>query len=188
MSNKKEGKTISMNIKRTLIITASGAFLLFALLFWYANQNFNNAQLALNYYEEPDLGDIQKINEAEIFQVVRDAFYRKNYARVVEIAPNIPPMMDEYADAQILYGHALMKTNQPKKAIELFTDIVNSNESKWKNNAAWHRILANVQAGNELQTIHFLDEIIEANSSDYVPLAKELKNDVTGFWRKVVLK
>ena len=175
-----------MNSRHFLSLVASLLLLIFAGAFWYANQNFNNAQLTLKYYQEPNLASNENVEQSELTTIVRDAFSRKNYKRVIELGQNIPPDMPGYWNARLQLGHAYMKKNQPKEAAEAFTEIVNTKQVALMENAAWHRILTHVQAGNESQTIHFLNEMIKQNSSDYVSKARQLKSDIQSFWRKLV--
>lgn len=177
-----------MNFRQILTISISLLILAFAFTFWYANQYYNNAQLALKYYEEPKFESINDKEEFELVRIVKDAFSRKNYERVMELAVNIPPDIDGYWEARILLGHAFLKEGEVKKAVEVFTEIVQSEQSDMKANAALHRILAHVSIGNESQTIHFLEEVKNSSYRDSMPKVNNLESDLNGFWRKLVVK
>ena len=177
-----------MGNKKIIGITGSALILVLALMFWYANSNYNNAQLSVKYYKEPDSKVMIRDDNSELFKVTADAFYRKNYARAIDIGLNVPPEMKNRWDAQLLVAHSFLKTSQIPEALEVFTFIIEKGDGRWDENAAYHRLLTHVQAGNEAQIDHFSDEILQNSSGEYASEVMALRKDLSSFWRKLVFK
>lgn len=179
---------LKMSKKKIFGIAGSVLILILALMFWYANANYNNAELALKYYKEPDPKVMIKEDNSELFKVTADAFYRKNYARAIDMGLNVPPEMKNRWDAQLLVAHGFLKTSQIPEALEVFTFIIEKGDGRWDENAAYHRLLTHVQAGNDSQIEHYSNEILQNDSGAFVPDVKALNRDLDSFWRKLVFK
>ncbi len=174
--------------KRTWAIAASLVFLIGAGMFWYGNTFYNNAVIVQNYIQEPNFSSVRGEGSSELYKIASDSYYRGNYARVRELLEPLPPNVPGYLDFRILLGHNFIKSNHPKAAIDVFNSIATYGENTWKENAEWHRILGNIQAGNDLQAIHFLDEIIQNETHSYHVLAVKLKKELKSIWRGFVLE
>lgn len=172
--------------KRSLSIAGSIIVLITASLFWYANTWYNNAELVQNNLKEPNFSEIQTEGSTELLKLAADAYYQSQYHKVIELLERLPPNVPGYLDFRIMLGHAFLKNNRPKAAEEVFNGIVERKEEIWKENAEWHRILASVLAGNDLEAIHYLDKLRKQENHAYHELAVELKSDLQSLWRSMV--
>ncbi|NJL74202.1 MAG: tetratricopeptide repeat protein [Saprospiraceae bacterium] len=153
---------------------------------WNVQQQFNSEALALNNFgADMPTGlrntDIQAQNNLD---AGLKAFHNGDLEGAVALFSSIEMQNDSFASTVAYYlGQTYFKLKQYDKAVNEFEKVVTSNDIRFKDNADWYNVLANLANGKEVT--QSLAAIATNENHPYQIQAQELQQKMNSIWKKI---
>ena len=188
LKNLNQQKTTPHPINWKIFAAAAAIlFLIFAIPYFWAVQNYSSAALALTEYVQPVLpGPRSGGTFDNLLSEGVDAMKVRDYSKAIDRFKSIPSNALEYIEAQFYLGHSQFSQNQPEEAILSFQNVADSKDSRFAAEAEWVLALCHLKKGDKTSTLSVLQTIIDQAEHDYAEKAAGLKTDVESFWFGVV--
>jgi TolA-binding protein len=163
-----------------LAIAASVVILIGAFFFLIpSGQNLSGQQLAMEYYESPAFtlrSSDDQLVEANLSAGIQ-ALNSQNYDEAIQVLEEISSENDYYIMARYYLGHANFLTNNYTEAGNNFSEVVNSGDIRFLENAEWYELLSCL--GQNTTCENLLDRILSNENHLHLSKALAIKNEQT---------
>ncbi len=138
------GKVIPLRSKwfRLAIAAASILLLLIAGNVFFTTEKVSGVQLAEQFYAPKKTPATLGGNENDLLEDAYQSYKVKNFPQAIRDFAAISPGHDRYIEAQLFLGYSYFENKSFKEAIAPFELVIQSKDSRFRENAEWHRVLA----------------------------------------------
>lgn len=178
--------TSSRKLYLPIAIAASITLLVGIFGWWNVQQQFNSEALALNNFEaDVPTGLRGADNQAQNnLDAGLKAFHNGDLAGAVALFSSTEIQSDSLASTIAYYlGQTYFELKQYDKAVNEFEKVVTSNDIRFKDNAEWYALLANLANGKEVTQA--LTAITANDNHSYQAQAQELQQKMNSIWVKI---
>ncbi len=176
--------------RRLMAIAAAIMVLVVAGMFRHANNQYSNQALVADNHAMPSPAILLKGGDADdtknIFAKAADACSTKDYEKGIALLASVPPSDAAYNKAQFHLGNLYLTTEQPKKAIGVFSSLKETGDVRYAEDTDWLLILAFLQNGDLEKVKLGLDAILQNPDHSLFNQASSLQKKLNSAWRGLV--
>lgn len=167
---------LKVSWRRPLAIAAGVLLLLGLAAVWYASTTYSNQALLTAYYEAPNFSGARSQSDASAWEQMTAAFYREDYARVIQLM-DANPAWKTTAEGQVLLAHTYLQADQIEAALAQVESLAGGPTKDWL------LIMTRLAAGQNNAAERGLDIIIASPDHPYYQEAVALKQKMRSGWR-----
>ncbi|MEL7121648.1 MAG: hypothetical protein AAFO07_19525 [Bacteroidota bacterium] len=171
---------INRNRKRRMIILSVAASVLLVVssyFFLLPQDDFSQAELALAYYELPDLADRGTNTTEQSIDNAVSALQNQEYQNAIDVLEAITDDSDFYIRSRYYLGHAYYGSGQYDQAQESFSIVSASNDIRLIEEAQWYELLSCLAQDSECSAL--LEKITTDKEHSYytqtIEISKKIK-------------
>ena len=175
-------------LRRVLAVAASVLLLLAVGSYWYANDRYNDPDLAMAFYEDSAIGKLRTGTAANHpLALGLDNMLAEDFAAADDYFNGIAPTDTNYEDARYYLGHSLYLQSRSEEAIQVLQSIQDSSNSNLRQSAEWLLLLSRLQEGQSESSKfqELLDKMLADSRHSYHPKAVELDKQLTSIWHQL---
>ncbi|MEO6037371.1 MAG: hypothetical protein ABIQ93_03090 [Saprospiraceae bacterium] len=168
-----------------LAAAASIALLMGWFGYHWAHSQYSDQAIFAGQYEKPTDSTIRGHGAERPLQPGFDALAEGNLPLASAFFSSIPTGDEYYAEAQYYLGHTALQQRQYAAAITAFGHTADRPASKFREKAAWNRVLAYLAAGRTEEPVFqtYLGQIAADPAHSYQAQAQDLQKKLHSFWR-----
>ncbi len=183
----------TIGIRRILSIAASVLVLVGAGIAFWANQNYTNDSLAMEYYLPADAQGNRSganLNDATFNTGLTAFFVDKDYVKAKEVFSKITNDEAQYVEAQYYLGHISTQLGEYTAAISYFDEVLAADNLPAflnRDKINWNQLLAKLGTGQmDTKFKEQLDTLIQTGKAPFNQKAKALHQQLNSPLRKIV--
>ncbi len=163
---------------------AAAMLLLFSLGWgWWQAQKYTDEQLALQYYEAPNLSALR--GQAAPLQAAVQAYQSGAYPQAIDLLQTELANSKDRNTTLYLLAHVYHQSELLPPAIDRFSELVATQDPRYLENAQWHLALNYLRAGEEIACRKVLNDILTNEQHGFRTLAQELLQKLDTVFRKI---
>lgn len=153
---------------------------------WYSDVNYDTSVLVEEYYQARKTPAFLSGDRNDVLQEGFDAYRSEDYDAAVAFFNRIPYGSGAYPTAQLYAGYAGFESGRYTEAIRHFENVMETGDSRYVENAEWHRVLALLATDDRKeQALPYLDHIRNDPSHSFHEPARDLHRKVTSVFNKI---
>ncbi len=161
---------------------AAAVLLLFSLAWWQV-QKYTDEQLALQYFEAPNLSALR--GQAAPLQAAVQAYQSEAYSKAIDLLQTELATSKDRNTTLYLLAHAYYQRELFPSAIDLFGEVVATQDPRYLENAQWHLALNYLRSGEESACRKILNDILANKQHGFRTVAQELLQKLDTVFRKI---
>ena len=153
---------------------------------WYSATYYNTSVLVGEYYQARKTPTFLSGDQNNPLQEGFNAYRQKKYDEAIAFFSQVPDGTGEFPTAQLFMGYAYFESGRYPDGINHFERVLETGDSRYKENAEWHRILALLAMNPQSEQARlYLDQIRHNPAHGFYDQAKLLHRKLNSVFKKI---